>query len=78
MSMLTGWKGRRQNQEGKWEKGGYKGLLIDLVIREGVIKEKSKVMLFDLGNLKNKKSTIIKEMKLKEEKTGFEKMTIPV
>lgn len=34
-------------------------------------------MLFDLGNL-NKKSTIIKEMKLKEEKTGFEKMTIPV
>ena len=34
-------------------------------------------MLFDLGNLKNKKSTVIKEMKLKEEKTGFEKMTIP-
>ena len=28
-------------------------------------------MLFDLGNLKNKKSTVIKEMKLKEEKTGL-------
>ena len=34
-------------------------------------------MLFDLGNLKNKKSTVIKEMELKEEKTDFEKMTIP-
>lgn len=33
-------------------------------------------MLFDLGNLKNKKSTVIKEMKLKEEKTDFENMTI--